>query len=125
MKRDHEEEFEQDQDVNQEGLNDVECNNLENNDFSEMNNPSEDSGSNQQQTDLIQPLLDPSSIQLDGNPAKRQKRSDDEEIRLLIPSKVSIISRWDISAQSDDTNCNTQNFSSPFSNMHKNSSLAQ
>jgi len=86
MKRDHEEEFEQDQDdANQEGLNDVDCTNLENHDFSEMN-PNEDSGSNQQ-TDLIQPLLDPSIH--DGNPAKRQKRSDDEEIRLLIPSKVS------------------------------------
>lgn len=85
MKRDHDEEFDQDQGINQEGLNEVENVNQENHDSNDMMNPSEDSGSNQQ-TEMLQ-LLDPNSQ--DGNPAKRQKRSDDEEIRLLIPSKVS------------------------------------
>lgn len=43
-------------------------------------NEQSESGSNQMNQDF-----------LDGTMAKRQKRSDDEEIRLLIPSKVSII----------------------------------
>lgn len=77
MKRDHDEEFEQDQGLNQEGFEII--NTQENNDSNDLN-PSEDSASNQ---------ADHLNSTTDGNIAKRQKRNDDEEVRLLIPSKVS------------------------------------
>lgn len=77
MKRDHDEEFDQDQDVIQDGfeVNDAQ----ENNDSNELNY-SENSGNHQ---------TEQMSSASEGNTAKRQKRNDDEEVRLLIPSKVS------------------------------------
>lgn len=69
----HQEQFDQmdqqqgtDNDDSQDGTNDT-------NNFNNQNNQNQDNGGGP-------------------NPPKRQRRNDDEEVRLLIPSKVSVIS---------------------------------